>query len=267
MTIIALMFLSFSCLPALATGEDGVRVTENIKKITLQAVTDDLQSKDEYYGYVKGTIPILISAPHGAKHFRTREQRWKAEDAYTSQLAILLGRKTGAYVIFLKKEATEDPNNDLQSRYKDFLGKVVKENGIRFIIDLHGACASAPFKVDVGTITNSIAKCSCPTFRPLIAEAFQNFDTEVFNQRFRARGNGTITYFAKHNLGIEAAQFEINAHFRILKSKAKDDLQGSEQNVADLLGRFQEMIMAINNKITGDLRVSSAMISMLSGLP
>src|SRR5512138_3629410 len=72
----------------------------NMRKTEFQDIQCNKLSRD-YFGYNKGSIPILISAPHGAKHYRTEEGRWKSEDAYTSSLAIELGRMTGAHVLYL----------------------------------------------------------------------------------------------------------------------------------------------------------------------
>jgi len=224
-------------------------ILDDIRQIEKNDINRN-KPNETYYGYVRGQIPILISAPHGARHYRACESRWKAEDAYTSSLAIVLGRLTGAHVIYLKNKAAEDPNSDIHSRYKDFLADIVRENGIRFLIDLHGAHRDQPFKIDVGVLDDRTDKSSCPSFKPLIAEAFRDYDDGLFNKQFRARSPGTITYFAKNDLGIEAAQFEINALCRILGNRSDPSLDVNEQNVLDLLARLQKMIAAINEKIS-----------------
>jgi hypothetical protein len=223
-------------------------VIEEMKRTEFNDIRCNEQQKD-YFGYVKGRIPVLISAPHGAKHYRTLEKRWKAEDAYTSSLAIELGRLTGAYVIYVKNKAGEDPNNDIQSKYKDFLRKVVQEKGIKFVMDLHGACREQPFKIDVGTIGNSPDTSSCPVYRPIIERAFEGFDGDIFNKKFHAGGRGTITYCARNDLGIEAAQFEINARYRIIESRSDPSVKANEKDILELIGRFEKMILDINDTI------------------
>ena len=225
---------------------------EEIKKIEFSMIKCDEQSAD-YYRYIGGQIPILISAPHGAKHYRTHEGGgyWKKEDAYTSSLAIKLGQLTGAHVIYAKYKAVEDPNSDVRSAYKDFLRNVVEEHGIKFVIDLHGACGSQPFKVDVGTVSDTPEESSCPTFKPIIQRAFQGFEEHVFNKHFAAGGCGTITSFARNDLGIEAAQFEINARYRIVESRSNPSFKASEQDVLDMVGRLEQMILDINEAQLG----------------
>jgi len=239
-------------------------IIDNIRQIEKNDIKRNIPS-ETYYGYVRGQIPIMISAPHGARHYRACENRWKAEDAYTSSLAIELGRLTGAHVIYLKNKAAEDPNSDIRSRYKDFLANIVRENGIRFIIDLHGAHRDQPFKIDVGVLDDRAEESSCPTFKPFIAEAFRDYEDGLFNKQFRAKSPGTITSFAKHDLGIEAAQFEINALCRILKSRTDPSLGTNEQDVLELVGRLQKMIAAINEKITEDSSKSPLAVPTLLG--
>jgi hypothetical protein len=241
----------FLLLPLRQIGyceESMNNVIENIKKIESDEIRCNKKS-DHYFGYVKGTIPILISAPHGAKHYRTQQKRWKAEDAYTSSIAIELGRLTGAYVIYVKNKAGEDPNNDVHTKYKDFLRKTVTENGIKFLIDLHGAGWDQPFKIDVGTLSDSPEMCSCPTYRPIIQKAFIGFDEHIFNKRFLAGNCGTITNFARNDLGIEAAQIEINARYRIIQSKSAPSIKANEEDVLDLFGRLERVILNINERI------------------
>jgi hypothetical protein len=248
---LALFFFLSPIMNHKGYSEEPMGILDDIRQIEKNDIKRN-KAGETYYGYVRGQIPILISAPHGARHYRACESRWKAEDAYTSSLAIVLGRLTGAHVMYLKNKATEDPNSDIHSRYKDFLANIVRENRIQFVIDLHGAHRDQPFKIDVGTLDNSTEKSSCPTFKPFIAEAFRDYDVTLFNKQFRAKSPGTITYFAKNDLGIEAAQFEINALCRILGSRSNPSLGANEQNVLDLVERLQKMIAAINKKISED---------------
>jgi hypothetical protein len=245
---------------------EPVGLIEDVRKIELKEIKCDEQ-KEDYIGYVKGHIPILISAPHGAKHYRLSERRWKAEDAYTSSFAIKLGELTGAYVIYARNKSNEDPNSDINCRYKDFLRRVVEENGIKFIVDVHGASRDRKFKIDVGTMDNMTARSSCPTFMPVIEKAFRDFDEGTFNKHFRAKGLGTITYFARNDLGIEAAQFEINALYRNVESRSNPAVRAKEQDVLDIMGRMQGMISDINDKIARDFPANQRTVSRLQSSP
>ncbi|HVN24846.1 MAG TPA: hypothetical protein VMT71_12815 [Syntrophorhabdales bacterium] len=223
------------------------RLLEEIRSIEFTQIHYDEQRKD-YFGYSKGHIPILISAPHGVKHYRKSggEGYWKDEDAYTSSLAIKLGQLTGAHVLFARYKTKEDANSDSVSRYKEFLRKTVRDHTIKFVMDLHGACASRPFKIDIGIMSDTPDGCSCPSLKPIVEKAFRDFEEQVFNKEFAANNCGTITSFARNDLGIEAAQFEINARYRIVQSRSNPTMRANEHDVLDMIARLERLILDID---------------------
>lgn len=227
-------------------AKPGASLLEEVRRIEFTSIRYD-EEATPYYGYIKGSIPILISAPHGAKHFRAASNAWKAEDAYTASLAIVLGRLTGAHVLYVRNKTREDPNSDTGTAYKEFLKGVVEANKIRFVLDLHGSAGSVP-KVDIGVMETSPSLCSCPTFRDVLEGAFADLEPRVFNQRFAARGGGTVTCFARKSLGIEAAQIEISRNYRIVESKATG-FRADPKNVLDMIERLRKAILAINERI------------------
>jgi hypothetical protein len=214
------------------------------------------KERDDYFEYKKGKIPILISAPHGARHLR--DGCWKEEDEYTAGIAIKLAEMTDAHVIYVKNATKEDSNHDLETRFKDKIREIVKDHGIKFIADIHGANSNRPFKVSVGIINDEKEKCSCPSFKYIIQETFKILQEDIFNLcNFSASKSGTITSFAKNILNIEAAQFEINSKFRIVErkpdssysKKGDSEYKADENNVIELLSHMEEMVLRINQKI------------------
>ena len=233
------------------------QILQEIRQIEYNEIKYD-EENAAYYGFIQGKIPVLISAPHGAKHFRRRENRWKGEDEYTASLAIELGKLTGAYVIYVKNKTREDPNNDPSSRYKMAVANAVKQYDIKFLLDLHGSHEGRPYKVDVGILSNEVSRGSCPSFMEIIEEAFSDFQPKVFNQRFNANDACTMTSFAKNELRIEAAQVEINAKYRIVErkpdsSRAKAGIEpyfkADGKDVLALITRLKWMILEIDQKV------------------
>ncbi len=226
---------------------------KEIRDIEFERINYNAES-EKYYEVIDGRIPVILSAPHGAKHYR--KGSFKEEDEYTASLAIKLGEKTGAYVIYVKNRTREDSNYETNTRYKDDLLTLVKEKGIRFIADLHGANQSRSYKVNVGIIDEQdTAKCSCPTFKPLIEEAFKGFQQPLFNlDLFTASFPGTVTFFAKNTCKIEAAQFEINGKYRIIERKPDSSqaqkgidpsFRAKETDVMEMITRLEAMIINI----------------------
>ncbi len=228
---------------------------QKIKDLEFSCIDYNTESQD-YFEIIEGRIPILLSAPHGAKCFRNGE--FKEEDEYTSSIAINLGELTKAYVIFVKNKTREDSNNAISTRYKDAIKKLVDERGIKFVADIHGADKSRDYKVNVGIMDGKdMKRCSCPTLKPIIEEAFKGFQQPLFNlDSFTANFPGTVTYFARNICGIEAAQFEINAKYRIIERKPDSSkallgkepgFKAEEKDVLEMLKKLEAMVKKIEH--------------------
>jgi hypothetical protein len=231
-------------------------ILKDIRAIEFEQIYYNSKS-DDYFGIIEGSIPVLLSAPHGAKHLR--DGRWKGEDEYTSSLAIQLGVLTGASVIFVKRKTEEDSNYLPNTRYKDAIGELVARRGIGFLADIHGADIARDYKMNVGIIDEEdMGECSCPRCKPVIEEAIRAFQYPLFNlDDFTAGSPETVTSFARHACGIEAAQFEINARYRIVERKPdstravhgdEPHFKAEESNVLALVECLKEMVLKIKEE-------------------
>jgi len=236
------------------------KLIEEIRKIEFGQIQYDQLSED-YFGCKEGRIPILISAPHGARHFR--KGKWKEEDEYTASIAIKLGELTGAHVIYVKNKTHEDSNYIKCTKYKSKVREVIGDNQIKFLMDIHGVNKKRPFKVCVGTRYNETGKSSCPTFKAIIEEVLNDFqEPPIFNRtNFQARKNETVTSFARNECGIESAQVEINAKHRIVERKPDSSkalsgeepiFKADERDVLDLFDHLRNVIIRIGKKIESD---------------
>jgi hypothetical protein len=236
-------------------------ILEDIKKIESEQI-DYHKLSDDYFGVNEGKIPILISAPHGARHLRFSQKDgslWKEEDEYTASMAIKLGELTGAHVIYVKNKTIEDPNFEEVSKYKFAIKQIVEKEQIKFLADIHGADKNNTFNIDVGIIDEKDMKqCSCPKLKPVIERSLIKFQNPLFNQKFNASHLGTITYFARHVCGIESAQFEINAKYRIIERKSdaskaikgvEPDYKADRKDVMAMFNHLKEMILNIKEKV------------------
>ncbi len=167
---------------------------------------------------------------------------------------------TEAHVIFVKGKTKEDSNYLTMTKYKNAIKKLIHEKGIKFLADIHEAKQNRPYKVNVGIIDKTdMKKCSCPTFKNTIEEAFKEFQTILFNlDSFTAGTPCTVTYFARHECGIEAAQFEINAKYRIIErkpdsskavSREEPDFKAGEKDVLEFFKNMEKMILKISHQL------------------
>lgn len=186
--------------------------------------SDDPLPGQAPFRYDAGTRPVLISAPHGARHWR--EDHWKMQDGYTAALAHVLAEYTGAHALYTVRRIRPDPNYDDDCDYKRTLAKLLRDYGIRLVLDLHGARFDRPFGVALGTIESH----SCPDYEAGIIRAFaaQGFrpdplhflDRLALNQPDYRGGvrQRTVTRFVWEQCRINAAQIELNAHLRVVSN-------------------------------------------------
>lgn len=183
---------------------------------------------EDEYRYLPGSLPVLVSAPHGAMHTRDVE---KEEDEFTAGLAQLIGARTGAHVLYARRKSHSDPNYTPTNPYKTSLLQFAHQHGIRFVLDLHGAHASRDFGVALGTMHGK--SCS-PRERHLLIETLERngitqqgsglarLDVDIALPAEGGRDRQTVTGFCKlHRL--PAAQLEINARLRIPPRRQPDE--------------------------------------------
>lgn len=175
------------------------------------------------FEFVEGRIPVLLSAPHGAVHYR--KGRPKQEDEYTSGLARLLAEKTGAHALVAFRKSATDPNYYANTPYKRALQQAIERHSIRFVLDIHGCSPDRDFGIGLGMMHNR----SCPYHRPAIlqtlaAHGFDEMNSGLLrldiDKTFPANGSEhieTITRFTSSRLGIPAAQIELNARLQIVR--------------------------------------------------
>jgi hypothetical protein len=178
------------------------------------------------FRYQPGARPVLISAPHGACHWR--ENYWKQQDGFTAALAHLLARLTNAHTLYTVRRIRPDPNYDDDCDYKRTLARLLRQHAIRLVIDLHGAWAERDFGLALGTIDGR----SCPDYEPTVVASLQaqGFSFEAAHPLDRLAYNPprfkggvrqwTVTRFVWEKCGVNAAQIELNSLLRAVRRRA-----------------------------------------------
>lgn len=212
--------------------------------------------------YRTGDLPILISAPHATVHQRC--QREKGEEEFTGALAQLLGETTGVHILYSRYRSNDDPNWDRDSPYKTALQDIVQDQGIGFVLDLHGMSNRHKFGLALGTMNGR----SCPDFEPLILETVReqfrqisqgtarnfaelHWDQFVLNHpRFTGGvANYTITRFAAEQLGVPALQVELCSSARVVErrpfSQWKTPFRGQPEAIQQAVTLLQSLVAAL----------------------
>lgn len=216
------------------------------------------------FRYEPGTLPVLLSAPHGAAH--RRGDLFKQEDEYTAAFARLLAERTGAHVLYALAQSDDDPNYDRVSPYKMALAERVTGGGIRFVVDIHGMSDRHRFGIALGTMCGAscrrrhealvIETLRAAEFVEASAKEAKEYpalrwDRFIVNHSRFTGGltSHTVTRFAAEELGVHAAQFELCASLRIVRRRATDkwpgDFRGDPLGIVRTVAVFERLVMAL----------------------
>lgn len=183
---------------------------------------------------VPGSIPVIVSAPHSVNQFRNGQLKWA--DKYTGSIAIALHKITNCHVIYASGYTGGDPNFDPieSNQYQKALIDYVNKHNIHVLIDLHGASASRPYAIELGTAptrdeNNNIIGEANPSLKGFdfigkllrlsLSYMFKNINeanqTEIWdNKIFDAGSINTVTKSISAHSGTSSIQLEINSLYR-----------------------------------------------------
>jgi hypothetical protein len=178
-----------------------------------------------HIGYLRGSTPVLLSAPHAAVH--TRQGETKEEEEFTAALVSLAAKQTGAHAIYARRASLTDPSWYAGVPYKRCLRRLAGRYGLCFVLDVHGTAPDRPFGVALGTMKGR----SCPDQRDTIISTLEAcgfrrggafVDRLDIDRAFTGAGQRyqeTITRFVSEGLGIQAAQIELHPLLRVVERR------------------------------------------------
>ena len=183
-----------------------------------------------FFRVEKGSIPILLSAPHATEH--TRNGSSKMEEEFTAAFVRWLSAETGAHAIYTTHQSPEDPNWDQQSRYKEAIAQLTTEHNIQLVLDLHGMTSRHKIGVALGTMNGQSYEGSLEMVQqPFLDHGFSEVALSqlstlsdlswrrlVINHPKFTGGlkSFTVTRFSAEILNIPAIQIEIASAARIV---------------------------------------------------
>jgi len=159
--------------------------------------------------YLKGEIPILVSAPHACVH--KRMGKLKRQEFYTGALSVMLHSLSGCHTLYTNRLMEPDPNYYDDSPYKTKLSEIAKTNDIKCLIDLHGTGSEKAHDIYPGVGINKEFLLEQDNFLDeLEHQASLNVISVGGLDVFPAAKQMTVTKYAARNLGIPSIQLEIN---------------------------------------------------------
>lgn len=163
--------------------------------------------------FLRGEIPILVMAPHATRHLRMG--RLKYQEKYSGALSVILHSITGSYALYTHWASSLDPNFYDHAPFKSELLKVVKQFGIKFVLDLHGTKNQRSEDIYPG-LGNDREFLFGNDFYLYKLEKSAELNGLILGSLnvFPASTQMTVTKFVSRNLGIPAMQIEINERLR-----------------------------------------------------
>lgn len=164
---------------------------------------------DDDYIVLKGSFPILLSAPHTM--LQTREDgTQKLNEPYTKAISVYLNKYSNVYSIVKNNDTGIDSNRDNYDKYNVELRRLIKDNNIKLVIDIHGASLDRDFDIEFGTLNNLSADYS--TIKELEEAFTENGITNIIhNEPFKG---GAITQGVYALTDVDVIQLEINGKYR-----------------------------------------------------
>ena len=126
----------------LLNAERLIKQNFNLKPIPLQ----------KGYKFIKGKYPILLSAPHASRTIKN--DKIKIRENYVGSFVQNLSKTCEVYGIYTIYKIS-DPNYYNLSSYKKKIKKLIDENEIKLVLDIHGSHKYHTFDVDIGTYNHN----------------------------------------------------------------------------------------------------------------
>lgn len=191
---------------------------EELKQIIKNWRNNKEINKYDYFNIVKGNIPIIISCPHARSHVQNGKKQQR--DFYTGTIGKVVSNITGAHLIYITKELDFDPNYDPDTLYIRELIKYIKENNIKFLIDLHGMQRNHQKNVEIGTNSGYNVICDFNLINEIKTTIEATIPDVVVDEYFKA-GKRTISSRIRKNTNILTIQLELNRKYRAMKKRPK----------------------------------------------
>ena len=163
------------------------------------------ENTPELIHFEKGTVPILLSAPHTV-NFLKEDGNFKMREGYTKAIVKYLAQKTGAFLMIKENSDGIDPNKLEMENYKHQLLEVINKYQIQLVLDIHGAASHHDFAIEIGSLDGVSVR---PQTIESLKTALKNQGIAPVAENNPFKGGG-ITKTVHGNTNIEVLQLEIN---------------------------------------------------------
>jgi gamma-glutamylcyclotransferase (GGCT)/AIG2-like uncharacterized protein YtfP len=163
--------------------------------------------------HVRGVTPTLVTAPHACAHVRMN--RLKSQETFTGPLAVIIHSITESHALYAHRASQIDPNFYDESPFKKQIARIVKQFGIRFVLDIHGTSTAKTGDLFPGVGLDKEFLLGNESLFDRLVDGSDRFGIRLGSSRvFSASRQMTVTKFVARKLGIPGMQIEISQELR-----------------------------------------------------
>jgi len=180
---------------------------------------------------MKGSIPILLSAPHAV--MQVRNGIFKRCDGLTGGIVEYLKDSKDTFGITRVHNLLDDPNYynyGVSLLYKQAIVKLINEYNIKYLLDIHGCSDNHDFSIDIGT--NNGRNTNNSQDIDVLLEYFSSLGKVMIDNKFKASLSGNISRYVHEVTNIPCFQIEISSDLRFNKT---DELINAFEMIIDEL--------------------------------
>lgn len=183
---------------------------------------------------------VMLSAPHNVEQLRNGVIKPKEKE--TGIIAYVLHKTLGIPAIIKTKNCGDDANDDETSRYRDDLSKYIRDNGIKYLIDLHQLKRTRDTLVDLGV--NGYKNFRDTEMADSMVSIFKKhgISNVEIDRPYAASGPNTVSRDIATRNEIDTIQIEINSKLLWSPSGVEDT------KFVDVVNALQEIIGVLNER-------------------
>lgn len=157
---------------------------------------------------ISGVGSTMLSAPHSVK--QRRDGREKLPDYFTGEIALEVSFRTGVPLIIKTSNKNDDANYDFNCRYKQELLNYIRQNNIKYLVDLHGISNRYGVDIDICTNTYMNVHNDENLVEEVRAILLKKFEIVSVDNLFAASRDGVVSKYVSEHSNVKAIQLELS---------------------------------------------------------
>lgn len=184
-----------------------------------------------------GRIPIILSAPHAVKS--TRNKKEKSQDSMTGGIVEYIANSMHCFAITRVCHIEDDPNASnigTSYIYKQEILKLIQENNLMLLLDIHGSRDIHEFEIELGT-NDGINVGYDDDLIQILYTHLSNVGHVTIDTKFKASSSTTVSNYIHRLANIPCIQIEISTYIRTNPEKLEQLVNEFQKAIHEIIKR------------------------------